>query len=758
MKLGSFRYSSRALFLALLLTACDSSNNGGSGDSDGGIPPRLVDAAVPGPMAPPSFTEPGTKTAPSLSAADQAQLSKLSTELKAVSALTGPELLAKRSVTFASALGYDPRAAKNLDLIQASALRLDEAELAKLSAQGFVITPRNKFPNMINGYKTIYAEDLPVYISLDSILDAVHVSYDAILKSLEQSQLSKDLAALLTGALSKVGDPALPATTAKDLDVYFSVAISLLNDSVRAPHFKENEAQVRKLFEAGKAASGIQAVTLFGSTRDYDFSQLKPRGHYTDTYDLEKYFRATMWLGRTDLRLIETQPDGSTVFRRQQLNVALAMAAVVQGETRAAYDRLDKAIGAFVGEHDYMQLREVDKLLADLGGAEGVAKKSDEEIAKIIIEKGYGAQRIASQVIYKDDASSDTLPLDRSFALLGQRYVVDSHVFSNVVFDRVPRTKIGDARSLPNPLDVAYAALANPAALPLLSSELSKYEYASYLERTRLLVDAHGEEFWKANLYNLWLATLRAVSPAEGAQEPAKLGKPAVTGTEAWSRRLLNTQLGSWAQLRHDTILYAKQSYSAGVACEFPDAYVDPYPEAFARLEAFAAKGAELAALFPEMQASRVRLYFEQLSQVAARLRTMAEQEKTGVPFDAEQLAFINDAVRSQIVGCAADQVSYSGWYSRLLFTTEKDDMDPTVADVHTDPGDNRPPQVLHVAAGLPRLMVVTRESCSGPRAYAGLAFAYHEIVTGIQRMNDLEWAPKAATAEDVAFMKPILP
>ena len=36
------------------------------------------------------------------------------------------------------------------------------------------------------------------------------------------------------------------------------------------------------------------------------------------------------------------------------------------------------------------------------------------------------------------DGTVATLPLSRSFALLGQRYVVDSHVFSNVVFDRVP--------------------------------------------------------------------------------------------------------------------------------------------------------------------------------------------------------------------------------------------------------------------------------------------------------------------------------
>ena len=44
----------------------------------------------------------------------------------------------------------------------------------------------------------------------------------------------------------------------------------------------------------------------------------------------------------------------------------------------------------------------------------------------------------------------------------------------------------------------------------------------------------------------------------------------------------------SWAELRHDTLLYAKQSYSAAAGCEYPDAYVDPYPAFYGKLEAFA--------------------------------------------------------------------------------------------------------------------------------------------------------------------------
>ena len=43
--------------------------------------------------------------------------------------------------------------------------------------------------------------------------------------------------------------------------------------------------------------------------------------------------------------------------------------------------------------------------------------------------------------------------------------------------------------------------------------ELQQYRYAPDLHAMRYLVDAHGQEFWGANLYNRWLTALRALSP-----------------------------------------------------------------------------------------------------------------------------------------------------------------------------------------------------------------------------------------------------
>jgi hypothetical protein len=56
--------------------------------------------------------------------------------------------------------------------------------------------------------------------------------------------------------------------------------------------------------------------------------------------------------------------------------------------------------------------------------------------------------------------------------------------------------------------------------------------------------------------------------------------------------------------------------------------------------------------------------------------------------------------------------------------------------------------------------MVVTVDTCSGPRAYAGLASSYAEKISdNWQRLNDSEWAREIETGAfpDVPFMNRVL-
>ncbi|WP_438008247.1 DUF3160 domain-containing protein [Sorangium sp. So ce321] len=705
--------------LLALLCACSS---GPGGPDPGAIP------SVPGEI------DPGTEVTVSAPAGVETLLQKLDEARLA----TADELRASHAVEFEPDLGYDPLAAASLDQILTAFFPAPDAQKEHLSQTGFTIGAANRFPSFAAGYSSIYMADLPVFISSDMVLEAIYRSHDKILQQLEQQALRPRLAHLLTAIRSSLIETAdtLEPEVASDLNFYLGVAVSLMNGGKVDPR---EPSEVQGFVSAAMQAKGIQERVLFGVPRNIDFSQFKPRGHYAGDPELESYFRSMMWLGRIDLRLIETQDDGSQILRRRQVESAIALRRLLDSSALEEYLAIDAIISAFVGEHDYMTLQEVDELLTALNAPSGIGAVDDATLAGAIVKGQFGQQRIASHVMRRQAGGESTFPLNLSFALFGQRYTVDSHVFSNLVYDRLP------TRVVPDPLDVAFAALGNDQALGLLGDELDvEVGYPGELSALRVLVDEHPEQYWEGSLYTSWLGALRALSPGAGTP-PADL--PAVARSDAWGRRLLNTQLSSWAQLRHNNVLYVKQSYTSNASCEYPDAYVDPYPEFFDAVVGFAERAQELIAtlyLEPSFR-SQVEDYFARVARVNLTLGEMARAQRSGQPHSKEHLAFINQAVTTD-VGCDGTVLGHTGWYSELHFDPlQAVEMDPTITDVHTDIGGDLPvprqPSVLHVGTGAPRLMVMTVDSCQGPRAYAGVVSAYHEVLQdGLVRLTDEEW------------------
>jgi hypothetical protein len=136
--------------------------------------------------------------------------------------------------------------------------------------------------------------------------------------------------------------------------------------------------------------------------------------------------------------------------------------------------------------------------------------------------------------------------------------------------------------------------------------------------------------------------------------------------------------------------------------------------------------------------------YFDRLDSVAATLQSMAEAQRIGEPFTAEQMDFVNRTVSTTSGGCVTD--GSEGWYADLFFNNAASiEWDPTIADVHTQPTDEGGTpvgRVLHVGTGAGRLMVVTVDTCTGPRAYAGLGSSYYETITeDFDRLDDDRWS-----------------
>jgi len=85
----------------------------------------------------------------------------------------------------------------------------------------------------------------------------------------------------------------------------------------------------------------------------------------------------------------------------------------------------------------------------------------------------------------------------------------------------------------------------------------------------------------------------------------------------------------------------------------------------------------------------------------------------------------------------------------------------PVQPGAPTDEAGNPVGNVLHVGTGLARMMVVTANTCDGPKAYVGLASSYFEdLTTGLKRLDDPTWDTALTSATppaDVSWMSDLV-
>lgn len=638
----------------------------------------------------------------------------------------------------------------------------DEQELLKNNF--FMVSERLESMDWASAFIGLYSNDLPLFISSDFILSTLHNSYDAILQTIEWQFLEPNLKELL---LSLYGDVQLLATkygndarfgeVLKDVDLYVSVALSLAEGELFHPQLDTPE-KFELLMDA-ISAEEMKDMTLFTDTklRHLDFSQFTPRGHYNKpiytggiAHTLENYFRTMMWLGRIDFLL--TSPPGNPweadwtneELRRMQLG-ALLLNELLHGSDK--FENLvkhEEIISFMVGPDDNLTPLELKSLAsAELSSPGDLfeSEKFDSFMDKLNESDDYG-QKIMSNFFYVDPDASDPGKLPVSFKLLGQKFLVDSYVFSEVVFDRIIFEGKKIWRPLPDPLD-AMAALGNEDALALLEVEMETYKYAPNMAAQKYLIESYDEAFWEQSLYNNWLGALRSLNPLSTSQ-----GLPYFMQTTAWHQEKLNTQLTSWAQLRHDNILYGKQSYTGGTGCSYPYTYLEPYPKLYSQLAGFAEKaGRFFKDVFSDAQMEskeQILSYYEAYAEIMNKLETIAQKELDHQGLSEDEITFL----KTMINGFMASGPSITGWYTDLFFDLEKALwMDFTVADVHTQPTDAngaRVGNVLHVGNGKINTGVFLAENTCNPgqyMAYAGPVSSFHsDIQPNFKRLTDQEW------------------
>ncbi|MFC2085692.1 DUF3160 domain-containing protein [Bacteroidota bacterium] len=690
--------------------------------------------------------------------------------------MTAADLLSEYSAgTFAETAPTDFAGSAFATDIQ-TIFELTPDEIVLIQRHGFVVSERMSYESFGHALYDVFVNDMPVYVSSDAILQALHKSYDDILIDIERTVLIPDVRSLISGLHSRL--PALADSYGnapemqqmfKDVDLYLTIPRRLLGENAQLL-YPDNESQMSTLLDGIFDARPIDLALFADVTRTLDLSQFQPRGHYAGEADLEAYFRAMMWLGRTELYLIgpkgTVNPPSKADVQRQVIMTTLLSELLEDGSAELSLERIDLILRTMVGESDNVTLSNVRSVL-DEAGIQNAAELLDstrvEVFQELLAEKPLAFQRILSQILISG-GEADSIEPAAAFLLLGQRFIIDSYVTASVVYDKIEYQGHKVRRMMPSTLDILFA-LGNDAAAQFLEEELEHYKYAPYLASLRHLIDSYDEKFWASSMYNGWLNAIRQLSPPFD-----RASLPDFMQTAGWWQKEMNTQLASWAQLRHDNLLYAKQSYTGGVVCVFPESYVEPIPAFFLAVGAFGRQAStQMRGVLPSSTSGerylrdRVVDYFETLSETNFVLASIAQKELDGTPISSYERVFLGDML--QVMQDYAFKY-VKGWYPDLFYSSDNQfhddfefsgsgpifDDDLVVADVHTQPTDETGTwvgKVLHAGTGPANMAVIVASPPGGaPTTFIGPVLSYYEHITlDFKRLIDAEWETMYAEA-----------
>lgn len=683
-------------------------------------------------------------------------------ELSGIGQITVAEFLKRQGgKPYLGGISFDPTTAKYWDLFNADPavvnasvpaggdrrlhdFRLNPEEFARFRTNGFVVSERLGSHSFADVYYRIFTDDLPVFITTDSLLHAWHYSFQKMLEELEQTQLAPTLERLLDTLDSRLvvamdSEWSRTDPSVQDVDLYLSVARSLLKGRPVPPRFADSRPadEILTRISAGQFEEG---VVLWGRKRPVDFSQFIPRGHYTGSATMKGYFQAQQWLALAEFQVLSLENPAAAAreFRSAFLLLALARAEWLgsgSGSAWTPYDAVQSLLDSLMGPPNAMTLRDLDGLitrpgpsetgrLTSLGliepppSSEVLDRIQEELLAGRLTPSGY-----ASGPFIGGHAGTGT-QIPPTVGLAGKRFILDGWAQSRVVYDAIrwvgdgvpDRYRFSDAvvRRFPSVLDIAYGVLANDGIAPFLAERIRRTDgvpfrdglpYQHNLAAVRSTVDQLGPEAWTGSVYGLWLAALRSLS--ERCDDPRY---PEAMRTRAWAFKDVNTQSASWTQLRHDTVLYAAEPYTGMILCDYPAGCVEMRPAFWKAMESLVRFTRDLLARFPvdgtitvtlphsslggspftltvdlkDRQEARIALC-DRFAAEVVRLGELCQKQLSQTPFSSEDTVFIrsvmNDA-RKDYQG-----KTFSGWYPALFYETFVNG----IAGMDKNPGSDRP-------------------------------------------------------------------
>lgn len=585
----------------------------------------------------------------------------------------------------------------------------------------------------------------PNFITTDSLLHGYHVQFMHLLKNIEEREFYQDIytiSAVLANHFHKMRQRAGKAMRdPMSLSAaFFYTCAKIINPSLSVP--SDISRDVQEEGEKIQRAGATMASSLFKYQIPY--SLFKPRGHYTRSEQLKRYFKVMNYMGNASFAFKQL-PGMNRKDRVSQATASLLIyhAMLEQKKVLALWERLYSVISFLVGESDDYTIYDLDKAVKKtVPGYRFDRPLSGDEIDDL----GDALLEIRKPRIYSGTGNLENLQqpsgtlekvLENSigFRFMGARLVPDTEIMQRLITPSVgkylgsgtpftlQRTPLPDGkrvRGYAMGLDI-MAVFGSETAKEILKAN-GETDFNKYNEEfTALKEQFSSRDFkrWYRTVYGGWLYSLFPLMQLrEG---------PTFMTTEAWRRKSLNTTLASWAELRHDTILYVKQPFAAEMGGE-PEAleakgYVEPVPDFYLRMRSLVDLTRSGLLQF-NLLARTERSVLERFSGELKQFQDIAIKELENRELSRAEYDFIQNYTLSYL-------------HPQWEFTDDKDTR--MIADVMTNGMDRL---CVEEGVGYVNMLYAAYKLPSGKIMLGrGPVFSYHEFKQDMNnRLTDEQW------------------
>ncbi|MBO7441290.1 MAG: DUF3160 domain-containing protein [Bacteroidales bacterium] len=578
------------------------------------------------------------------------------------------------------------------------------------------------YEQLFNVYEDNEYHCVPNFVTTDLFLQAFHMYFEYALKLSENQYFTPTLSQLCEEMFS----PSLysEATSDKEKELadfsrtLFGITYKLLNPK-KNPILPESyvataNEEINLIMKAEDCPSPLLKTDV-----NFNYSLFKPRGHYTRNETAKRYFRAMMWLQTASME--NSKPE--------DVSKAIAIAYFYNKiSSRDKFENMYDAITYFMGEPDNVSIVWLAKLIRDNYSSKKLSDLLGSNFGAIkaeIDKKFKTCNRIKPKQAVSDPDKLNFMP---------QRYVPDNLVIANM-YDEKPNSD----RAYPTGLDVFDAFGVKSAGNILDSTDKNAKSWGDFA-KTRKQMSSELSNFKDYDLtsYNKWMQVLITM-------QNTQKDYPGFMQTPAWECKNLNSALASWAELKHDAILYAEQPM--GAECGGGEDFPSPEPVGF--VEPNIKFWETLREAIENVSEGMADIGSDnKFENITAQLLSMVDHCIAISKYELKHQPIGEDVYFIQNIGSTMEWFTLSvldpdvEYVDSWSYVQGADRSIAVVADVFTRNilGCNKQ-GILYEATGAPNKIFVLVE-CNGHLYLAsGATFSYYEFVRGMgDRLTDEQW------------------